>query len=68
MSEYTDVRELLDGYKTIPCEKCDSEIYVTNDFRPDEWFCREHTPRRLNVNHLFDDPTVRLSNVDSEKL
>ena len=60
--EYVDVREHMDGYKTVPCDRdgCDETMYVTQDFRPDEWPCRAHRPERLDVSHLTDDVTVRL--------
>jgi len=57
-SEYVDIRELMDGYKTVPCRECGCDIYVTTDFHPDDWWCRAHTPRTLNVDHLFDDAVV----------
>jgi hypothetical protein len=61
-TEYVDIREKLIGYKTVPCmiDDCDEVIYATQDFAPDEWYCRSHLPERLEIDHLFDDPTVRI--------
>lgn len=60
MSDYVDVRELLPGYKTVPCEECDAEIYVTQSFSRETWYCREHTPVDVDMTHVYDEPEVRL--------
>jgi hypothetical protein len=60
--EYIDVRDMMDGYKRVPCDRdgCDDYTIVTQGFGPDEWPCRAHRPERLDVSHLTDDVTVRL--------
>lgn len=60
LSDYTDIRELMDSYKRVPCKECDDYIYATNDFRWDEWYCPAHVPERVGMHHLRDTVTVRL--------
>ena len=60
--DYVDVRELMEGYKRVPCDRddCDDYTIATVRFNPDEWPCLAHRPERLDVSHLTDDVTVRL--------
>lgn len=60
LSDYDDIRELMQRYKRVPCQECENHIYATNDFRPDDWWCAECLPEHLDMSHLQDKVTVRL--------
>ena len=58
--DYVDAREELDGYKQIPCQDCDTQIWVPFDFFWDEWYCRDCKPEELRDVHSGGNVTVRL--------
>lgn len=60
--QYVDIRDLMDGYKRVPCDHddCDDYSIASEWFDPAEWPCRAHRPERLDVSHLTDSVTVRI--------